>query len=198
MFGFGRPSREKSVINLFVLQFEAIGISRQEAVQYSTKMVDEVLATLGSRGIDPFKLTQGDEYALDDKFVAPRLSAGLVLNDIRFYWNRALLVVLGEMKMRQMFNFMVVDIARQQGKDTTVAAMNYKKTFPRYGDPDLWDPSEKFNIGLQERDADLYPEFSARVEAWRRKYTDIQVSTLIFQYGTLNAVIRHQISVGAL
>ena len=198
MFGFGRPANEKAVINLFALQFEQIGIAEREAVGIATKLVDEVLAELRPRGIDPFKTTQGNEYAVKDSFAGPRLKAGLTVEDIKFHWNRPLLVGFGEMKMREMINFIIVDMARQQGKDASAAATNYKKTFPRYGDPSKWDPQTKFNIGLCELDADLYPEFANRIDTWRRKTPEDRIAKLIAEHDTLNAVVRNQVSLGAL
>jgi hypothetical protein len=100
--------------------------------------------------------------------------------------------------MRELVNFIIVDAARQQGKDTTAASNMYKKTFPRYGDPSKWNPSEKFNIGLTKNDSEIYPEFASRVDAWRKKHSQNEIDDFINQHGTLNAVIRMQIAVGAL
>ena len=198
MFGIGRSSREKAAINLFALQFESLEIPSTEAVGFATQLVDKTLADLKQHGIDPFKTTQGSDYAAKEAFVTPRLLVGLTLGDIKFHWNRPLLIGFGEMEMRQMFNFIIVDVARQQGRDTSVAALHYKKTFPRYGDPSRWDPNEKFNVGLCEADADLYPEFANRVDSWNRKTPEEEVKTLIAEHGTLNAVIRQQVRIGAL
>ena len=164
----------------------------------ATKVVDEVLRDIKPHGIDPFKSTQGDEYVSRESFIAPRLLAGLSADDIRSYWNRPLLVVLCEMKMRELINFVIVDIARQQGKDTSAASTTYKRTFPRYGDPSRWDPNEKFNADLKEVDADLYAEFANRVDTWRQKKSDAEVAQLIDSHGTLNAAIRNALSQGDL
>src|SRR5438309_2594507 len=110
MFGFGRSAQEKAVINLFALQLESLGIPSAEAVGNATKLVDEVLSDIRPRGIDPFKATQGNELAKTEQFVAPRLAAGLTIEDIRAHWNRPLLVVLSEVKMREMVNFIVVRV----------------------------------------------------------------------------------------
>lgn len=198
MFGFGRPSRETAVINSCAIPLEAIGLSSAEAVAAATKLVDEVLGEFRPRGIDPFKSTQGTEYTSVERFTAPRLAAGLTLGDIKAHWNRPLLLVFAEVKMRELINFVVVDMARQQGKDTSIVALTYKKTFPRYGDPARWDPDEKFNVGLTFEDRDIYPELVARVDAWRRKISDSDVHALIEGHGTLNAVIRAQMAAGAL
>jgi len=156
------------------------------------------LAEFRPRGIDPFKSTQGTEYTSVERFTAPRLAAGLTLGDIKAHWNRPLLLVFAEVKMRELINFVVVDAARQQGRDTSAAALTYKKTFPRYGDPSRWDPNEKFNVGLAYEDRDIYPELATRVEAWRRKMSDSEVEALIEKHGTLNAAIRAQMEAGVL
>ncbi len=198
MFGFGRSAQEKAVINLFALQFAIFGISESEAVGNATKLVDEVLSDIRPRGIDPFKVTQGNELSKTQQFVAPRLAVGLTIEDIKAHWNRPMLVIFCEMKMREMVNFIVVDVARKQGKDLVAAGLYYKKTFLRYGDPTRWDPSEKFNEGLREVDADVYPEFATRIDAWRNRTSDAEVELLIAKHGTLNAVVRHLVSTSAL
>ena len=198
MFGFGRPAHEKAAINAFALQLEQIGLPEKEAVQSATKLIDEVLTELRSNGIDPFKSTQGSEQILKEQFVSPRLAAGLTIEDIRSHWNRPLIIVFGEVKLREMFNFVVIHIAEQQGKDLVAAGNRYKQTFPRYGDPRKWDPTEKFNEGLVEKDADLFPEFAARVDAWQRRVGEGYVTKAIVQHGTLNAAVRVEASKGSL
>jgi hypothetical protein len=198
MFGIGRPSKETAVINSCAIPLAALGLSDADAVAAATGVVDEVLAEFRPRGIDPLKSTQGTEYTSVERFTAPRLAAGLTLSDIKTHWNRPLLLVFAEVKMRELFNFVVVDMARQQGKDISAAGRTYKKTFPRYGDPSRWDPEENFNVGLTYEDRDIYPEFAARVEAWRQKMTDSDIETLIEKHGTLNAGIRAQMEAGVL
>jgi hypothetical protein len=198
MFGFGRPAKETAVINSCVIPLEALGLASAEAVTAATKIVDEVLGEFRPRGIDPFKSTQGTEYALVERITAPRLAAGVTLDDIKAHWNRPLLLVFAEVKVRELVNFVVVDAARQQGKDTSAAALTYKKTFARYGDPSRWDPDEKFNVGLTYEDRDIYAELATRVDAWRRRMSDGDVEALIGKHGTLNAVIRAQMGQGAL
>ena len=92
----------------------------------------------------------------------------------------------------------MVDVARQQGRDLAAASLQYKKTFPRYGDPARWNPSEKFNEGLRQVDADVYPEFATRIDAWRNRTPNTQVELLVEKHGTLNALVRHLISSNAL
>ena len=198
MFGFGRSANEKAVINSFALQLAAMGLVNSEALDNATKIVDEVLSDLRSRGIDPFKTTLGTEYITKEAFVAPRIAAGLTVEDVRGHWNRPLLIVFCEVKIRELINFIVLDVARQQGKDIGQAGSHYKKTFPSYGNPARWDSSEKFNAGLREVDADLYPEFAARVDVWQRRTGDVEVARLIEQHGTLNAVVRQSVAGGVL
>lgn len=190
MFGFGRPAAEKEVIELFAKPLLELGQSPKDAKVAAAHLVDEILNEFKPRGIDPFKSTQGDDYSTREPFVKPRLAAGLTLADIKKHWNRPLIVSMGEMKLSQLLNFIMVDIARQQGKDERAAGTHYKRTVPRYGDPAKWDPADPYNRELKPEDADIYPEFAGRVDAWRAKTSQAEVDSLIAEHGTLNAVIR--------
>ena len=190
MFGFERQATEKAAINSFALQLKQIGLPSGTSTEFATNLVDEVLDALRPKGVDPFKTTQGNEYALREDYTTPRLAAGLRIDDIKMHWNRPILIVLGEVKMREMLNFVMIDVARLQGKDLIEAGNNYKRTFPRYGNPANWDPTDKFNIGLEEKDADIYPEFATRVDAWNRRTQESEKLELIERHGTLNAAIR--------
>ncbi len=194
MFGFGRSAQEKAAINSFAQQLQSIGLPERAALDSATKLVDEVLADLRPNGIDPFKTTQGDEQVVKQPFITPRLEAGLTIDDVRTHWNRPLLIVFAEVKLRELFNFLIVDIARQQGRDIVAAGNHYKRTFPRYGDPRKWDPMDKYNQGLAEQDADIFPEFAGRVDAWQRKVGESYVAEAITRHGTLNAAVRAEIS----
>jgi hypothetical protein len=198
MLGFGRSSHEKAAINAFAIQLEQIGLQERDAVTHATKLVDETLAELRQNGIDPFKSTQGNEQILKDPVVSPRLAAGLTIVDIKNHWNRPLVVVFGEVKLRELLNFVVVKIADQQGKDITAAGNHHKKTFPRYGDPRKWDPTNKYNTGLKENDAELFQELAGRVDAWQRRVGPAYIQNSIEQHGTLNAAIRYEMARGSL
>ena len=198
MFGLGRSAGEKAVINSFALQLQGIGLPERAAIDSATKLIDEVIAELRPNGVDLFKTTQGDEQVMKQAFITPRLEAGLVIDDIRRHWDRPLLIVFGEVKLRELVNFVIVDIARQQGTDIVAAGNHYKRTFPRYGDPRKWDPTEKFNQGLNEDDADLFPEFAGRVDSWQRKVGESYVAEAIQRYGSLNAAVRAEIAAGRL
>jgi len=104
------------VINLFALQFEALGLPEATAVVQSTVLVDEVLSEIRANGVDPFKTTQGDEYASREQFTVPRQNEGITLNDIRAHWNRPLLVVFTEAKMREKLAAFALYIANNRVK----------------------------------------------------------------------------------
>lgn len=198
MFSSRRPANETAAINAIALQFEQIGLTGQAAIDPATKIIDEVLQEIRPRGIDAFKTTQGNEYVVREQYVAPRLAAGLKLDDIRDFWNRPLLLILAEAKMREMFNYLVVHIAHQEGKDLVDAGNRYKKNFPRYGNPAKWNPNDKFNQGLREIDSDIFPEFASRLDSWRSKTIAADFQKLVNTHGTLNALVRHLVSIGEL
>ena len=83
---------EQAAANSFALQFMEMGLEESEALKSANKIVTEVLAEFRPRGIDPFKSTQGNEYIAKETFTAPRLAAGLTMEDIRQHWNRPLLI----------------------------------------------------------------------------------------------------------
>jgi hypothetical protein len=200
MLGFGRSANEKAVINLFEPTFLAFGLPPAQAKQNATAIFDEVKKDMLSRspGLDLYKTTQGTIHARDQNYMAPRLEAGLTGRDVEHFWNRPIVVVMCEIKMREMINFMAIDVAREQGQDLDAAAQRYKRTTPRYGDPTKWDPSTPFNKGLRECDADIYLEFATRVEAWRSKTFDNEVDRLVTEHGTFNAMVRHLVCKGLL
>lgn len=192
------PVSKQAVVNSFAISLTEIGLNNKSALEAAEKIVAEVLAEFRPRGIDPFKTTQGDEYILKQEFTAPRVAAGLTLEDIRKHWNRPLLIAMGEFKMREMLNFIFIDVARMQGRDLVEAGHEYKKIFPRYGDPRKFDPTEKFNHELRPVDADIYPEFAGRVEAWRQRTGEAAVAQAIEANGTLNAAVRALVSAGKI
>ena len=188
----------QAVINSLATPLTQIGMDDTSAVSAANKIVSEVISEFQPRGIDPFKSTQGDEYVARQDFTAPRLAAGLTLNDIRNHWNRSLVIVMGKFKMQEMLNFVFIDIARMQGRDLLEAGREYKKTFPRYGDPRKFDLSDNFNHRLRPIDADIFPEFASRVDAWRQRTGAAAVAQAIEANGTLNAAVRAMVSAGQL
>jgi hypothetical protein len=194
MFGFGKSAHHKAVINLFALQFEALGLPEATAIAQGTALVDEVLSEIHANGIDPFKTTQGDEYAGREQFTLPRLNEGLTVNDIRAHWNRPLLVVLTEAKMREKLAAFALYIAEQQGQALEDAGRRYAKVTPQYGNPKAWDPLDPANAGLRQVDAAICPEFAGRIEAWRAKTPEKEIGSLVELHGSFNALVRHLVS----
>lgn len=191
-------ARWQAVINSLATPFTKLGMDDAEALSAAKKIIAQMLAEFQPREIDPFKSTQGDEYANRKDFTAPRIEAGLTLDDIRSHWNRPIVIVLGEFKVQEMLNFIYIDVARMQGRDIAQASREYKKTFPRYGDPRKFDPNEKFNHGLRLVDADIFPEFASRLDAWRQSVEEEDVAEAIETNGTLNAAVRAMVSAGEL
>jgi len=74
--------------------------------------------------------------------------------------------------------------------------MSYKKTVPRFGDPLFWNQEEEKKNGFTPLDADIYPEFGERVDSWMNTCSENEVEELISKYGTINAAIRENISIG--
>jgi hypothetical protein len=191
-------AREQAVVNAFAIPLTELGLDEQTALSSAKKIVAEVVSDLQTYGVDPFKSTQGNDYVARSDFTAPRIAAGLRLEDIRQHWNRPLVIVMGEVKLREMMNFVFIDIARMQGRDLVEAGREYKSNFPRYGDPRKFNPSEKFNHGLRPIDADIFPEFAGRVESWRARIGEAEVAKAVKVYGTLNAAVRNLASNGEL
>ena len=164
MLGFGRPAIEKAVISRFEPTFLALGFSPEQAKQSATSLFDEVKKELlaDSPALDLYKKTQGSVCASDANYMAPRLKAGLTIEDVRSFWNRTYIVVMCELKLRDMLAFMAADMARQQGQDIGAAIEKYKRTTARYGDPAKWDSQSPSNNGLRDCDAPIYLEFADR------------------------------------
>lgn len=183
-----RLDSEKSVIEMLVPTFLALGVDPLQARKSAKDIFDEEKESLLSRapGLDIYKTTQGTAYVGDQAFMAPRLLAGLSAGDIETFWNRPLILVFCEMKLREMLSFINIDVARQQGQDLEAAALRYKRVNPQYGDPTQSSSSKP----LRECDADIYLEFATRVNSWRSKTSDSEVDRLVAEHGTFNAMVR--------
>ena len=193
MFGLFRTDIEKAVILAFARQFEGAGFAGGESKQTAKRIVDEVASDIRRGGMDLGYTSHGNTLASDTKFTSPRLAAGLQLEDIRSHWNRPLLLAFGELKMRDGLRNIAWNIAVKDGSD--FAKRHYKATFPRYGDPDMWDPGNKLNEWFTATaDSYIYPEFARRVDAWSRKHSAAEVKLLATAQGSLNALIRTKVA----
>ena len=195
-----RPVSEKSVIDMLVPTFLALGVDPAQARKSAKDIFDEEKESLLSRapGLDIYKTTQGTAYVGDQAFMAPRLLAGLSASDVEAFWNRPLIMVFCEMKLREMLSFINLDVARQQGQDLDAAALRYKRVNPQYGDPTQWNSSLPGNKDLRECDTDIYLELATRVNSWRSKTPDSEVDRLVAEHGTFNAMVRELVSKGLL
>ena len=196
MFGFGRSANELAVIKLFEPTFIAIGNTPDVAKKSATDIFDytkkEMLSRAPSQNI--YRTNQGSIYSKDISYMQPRLEAGLSHQDIESFWNRPVIVILCEMKIREMLNFMSIDVARQQGHDIKAIELDYKTNTPIYGNPQKQDSTKSSVDILRPQDADLYIEFANRIEALRSKMSDSDIESLISQHGTFNAMVRHLVS----
>lgn len=186
-----------NIATIFKSQFEMLGLSNEDAMTNSLKMVEEALSDL-PKDINPYEKNQGHEKIKDNAFMKPRLEAGLTINDIQSYWNKQPLIISCEFKMRQMQNFAFLHMAEDRGEDIKAAAAYYKKATLRYGITHKWDFSEKQNEGLSINDAEIYPEFSDRINNWINKTTKIEIDALIEEHGTLNSAARALIKEGVI
>lgn len=73
---------------------------------------------------------------------------------------------------------------------------DWRKTDPRYGEPDQWNPDLPANNGYSSNDADIYIEFFTRVARWQTKTTKIEQQNLLKNYSSYNAMLRDLISKG--
>jgi hypothetical protein len=196
MFGFGRSSNEEAIIKMFEPTFIAIGNTSDVAKKSATELFDYVKNEMLSHSPsqDIYRTNQGSTYAKDMHYMQPRLEAGLSHQDIESFWNRPIIVILCEMKIREMFSFMSLDVAIQQGRDIKTAELQYKIHTPIYGNPQKQDSIKLGEDIPRPQDADLFIEFANRIEALRSKMSDSNIENLISQHGTFNAMVRHLVS----
>jgi hypothetical protein len=198
MFGFGRPANEKAVINSFAPLIRPYSVDDAGAIQVATQIVDSVLADIRKSGADPFKTTSGNEFLSKPTFMEPRLAAGLSHDDVLEYWNRPVVTILGEHKVREYWAFVLFDIARQQGKDLAVFGKAYRRSTVRYGDPANWDPTDPMNEGLTEADADIYAEFLKRIDRWRQTLGEDLLEKYVAKHSSFNCAVRKSMVPGGV
>lgn len=192
MFGFGRSDLERSAVQLFSGAFSAMGLGVAEAKKQATVLIDEVAKELKARHVAPSFAHQGDIYAESEEFMKPRLAAGLTVDDVRMFWNRSLLIVFSEMKIREKVLLLHIEALMRKGDEWQEEASILKRDMVRYGSPDQAPPKVgRYNA---HEDRFIYPEFSPRVDAWERKTPDQEKRNLVAQHGTLNAVVRYLVA----
>ena len=186
--------KHQDIFNSCYYMLKDLGIPSEILHETSKKITNEALSTL-PKGIDPYVITLGDITISDQNFMKPRLDAGLTIDDIRTYWNQPPLKIACEAKIREFNQLVFLTMVENQGKNVEEEALFYKKVTPRYGLTHKWDIHDKYNIGLTENDADLYPEFSNRINQWLSYTSKDQIDNLIKRHGSFNAVVRNLIKV---
>ena len=199
MSGIRNPTNDQAMLAQTEKMLAAFAHAGVDVGPIARKIFDEAKAEALDRiGEDIYATTFGDRMIANDAFMAPRLAAGLTVEDVQDYWNRPLLLGLIEFKVREFMDFLAVDIAQQQGESLVEAARERRMSGPIYGVPSKWDPNLPTNKGLTTEDADLYPEFAARVGRWQERFTPEDQMALAANYSSFNAMVRSLVRQGAV
>ncbi|MBI3373530.1 MAG: hypothetical protein HY017_17530 [Betaproteobacteria bacterium] len=153
---------------------------------------------IASYGDNIYSESYGDRIVTNQVVLAKRLAAGLTTDDVRNYWNKPVLLTLLHTKVRDFSEFCFIDVARQSGKDIVAVARDQRKRYPKYGDPEAWNPTLPANQGFTAEDADIYPEFILRVGQWQAQTAADEQAALLSQYTSFNAMIRALVNQGRL
>jgi hypothetical protein len=199
MFGFGMSAIDKVILAKTEQMLAAIGLSGELLKNSARRLFDETKAETKARHGDKlYSETIGDDFAAHTQFMATRRAAGLNEDDVRKHWNRCLLLVFIELKVRDMASFLVIRNAELMGRDPAEAARQYRSTTAIYGDPIKWDASKPANRGLTSGDADLYVEFAPRIEAWFARTSESERDVLLRKYSSFNAMVRNLVGRGQM
>ena len=194
-----RNFQDQALLKQMEKMLAAFAIAGVEVVTIAEKIFDEAKAEAESGfGADIYDRSFGDRMIAKADFMAPRLAAGLAIEDVQDYWNRPLLLGLIEFKVREFIAFLVIDMAQMQGDSLMDAEQERRMSEPSYGVPSKWDPDALLNKGLTTEDADLYPEFFVRVERWRERMPADDQLALASLYSSFNAMVRSLVRQGAL
>ena len=106
-------------------------LSGENVKTLSRKIFDETKAEGLARYREKlYSESNGDRLITNEAVLGKRLAAGLTANDIRNYWNMAVLLGLIQAKVSEPGEFIVIDVARQVGKDPLSAARDQRKRYP--------------------------------------------------------------------
>lgn len=200
MFGFRSISSEDQAILAHAEKMlEGLLEIGGDLKQTARKLFDEAKAEAQVKFGDKIYTANFGELAVSNTaFMAPRLAAGLTEDDVRRYWNRPMLFGLLEMKVWEFTDFIVIDVARQQGLDMRAVAHDRRRKTPSFGNPEKWDAKAGADLGLTAADAELYPEFAARIDRWRELTPEQDQQARAAGYSTFNAMVRDLVSKGEL
>lgn len=172
---------------------------RAMAKEFFDATKDEVVKKMGNNA---YIEDMGERLiAAQKEMIAKRVAAGLTLDDIRGYWNQTPLMHNLQNKLMEMADFMELNIAQQMGKsmdDMQAIAVGWRKTKPRWGDPEQWNAALPVNQGFTAEDADLFIEFYMRVSRWQAKTTESDQKALLRNFNSYNAMLRDLARKGAL
>ena len=132
MFGFGMSAIDKAILTKTEMMLAGIGLSGTQLKTTAKQLFDEVKNDMeGRHGDKTYSESTGDAFVQNPSFMENRRAAGLTEQDVKKYWNRCLLLVFIETKVRELINFIVIDTARQSGRDLVDAFTQYRKANPR-------------------------------------------------------------------
>lgn len=143
----------------------------------------------GLRGVNSL----GDEKIKNKEFLEKRLKAGLTKEDILGWWNRPYVWILMEWESsRWLIQNTIEMFVSKKGLTQEEAIKRTRKFYPNWGDP------EKSQEPYLKDDANIYPEFLKRYEAWRLQYSIKQEEEIKNNYSTCNAMIRDLVKKGQM
>ncbi|HLY54962.1 MAG TPA: hypothetical protein VKS60_05360 [Stellaceae bacterium] len=195
MFGFGLSSMDKMILGQaekMLSPYSAMGLDVRPTVK---RLFNEAKEEIRKQRGEFYSTDFGDRLLRSDAAYIPRRAAGLTDKDIRGYWNRPILLVLLDEKIRNFIEFMTLAISKQQGKDLTLAAQETRRKSPVFGDPAGWNPA---SAGLSPDDANIYPEFLYRVADWMQRTPAHEIERQLAPHKTFNAMIRSLVRDGKL
>lgn len=204
MFGFGMSQRDKWHLNQAeILVAPVAKMMGQDGKTMARQLFDSIKAeVVKDMGENAYAENMGDRLVANKKDVLEkRLAAGLTIDDIRRYWNQTPLMLNLQYKLLEMPDYMELDIARQMGKsmdEMQAIPAGWRKSKPRWGDPEQWNPALPVNEGFTPEDADLYIEFYLRVSRWQERTPESEQKAMLVNYNSYNAMLRDLIRKGAI
>jgi len=174
-------------------------LTGEDVKPLARQLFDEMKADgLKRYGDNIYSESYGDRIVTNQAVLAKRLAAGLTADDVRNHWNQPVLLGLLQAKVREVVDFIVIDIASQSGKDIVAVARDRRKREPKYGDPEAWNANLPANQGFSQQDADIYPEFAIRVGRWQANTSAQQLTTMLSKHTSFNAMVRALVQQGQL
>jgi len=177
---------EQSYITTIKNTLIPIGYPEQDAEQLAIELLEKAIKeaeAVGLRGVCNLQIQ-------DAMFLQKRFNAGLTKEDILLFWNRDYVWLLIEFEIANILRFPVYKQLITEGKTSKEAVKLLRKSMPYFGDPEL------SHVDWHGEDADIYPEFRARFDRWRNKFSTIEIHKMLEPFSTYNAMIRYYIKKG--